>query len=407
MITKVVYIHKDQPYDVYQKDIQNPEILPNIIESINFFQDLFVPSIEGEIIISDFAMYDLLPLQYEDKIRIYTVNPIYNSSDKSFSIGKDYYTEFRIISADMISPEPNITDKDNFKQFALRIIDDSSFKGYLEKQSVMYKDKTITDIVKNVITPIFKANNVKVNPSISTDKFDITFPKWSIYQRINYLTKFTEFSDGTGCVYFNSLPIYYENRQTEYTFNYTNLSALMKNNESFIDEEYSLTSDINRIYNLFLEKDNNYFEFLNNGTNINNVKIVDTNNRSKLNKYKPFISKLNNDVKYEFLKPTSFWGLNYEYNYLMKNMLDNIHIYFTVSGDYKRKIGTVINLKFPSGFSSLNKKDFYDEKHTGKYLIKSMEHIFVKDDNQQWVYNQKIGLITDGYSEDEFGILEI
>jgi hypothetical protein len=38
---------------------------------------------------------------------------------------------------------------------------------------------------------------------------------------------------------------------------------------------------------------------------------------------------------------------------------------------------------------------------SGKYLIKSIEHIFVKDDNQTWLYNQKIGSVTDGYNEKE------
>lgn len=397
MITKVVYIHNDKPFDVYQKDIDDPEILPNIIDSITFFQDLYIPSIEGEIIITDFGLYDLLPLDYKDKIRIYTINPIYNSEDKTFEIGKDYYTEFRILSAEMMSSEPNILDKDNFKQFVLRIIDDMSFRCYLEKESVRYIDKTVTDIVKDIITPIwFKPSNIKINPNISLDRYNITFPKWTPYQKLNYLSKFTEFSDGTGCVFFNSLPVFYEDRKSEYDFNYTNISSLIKNKEDFTNEEYSLTSDVNRVYNVLLEEDRNRFSSLNSGKFINNTKMEDTNNRSVLNrKYKS--SELYNDIRYEHIRPKSVLGLNYEYNHIMKSVFGDYTIFCTVSGDYKRKIGTVIDFKFPSSFDSLNKKDYYNETYTGKYLIKSMEHVFVKDENQRWVYNQKIGLITDEY----------
>jgi hypothetical protein len=398
MLTKVVYIHLNKPYDVYQKEVNDPEILPNVIDSISFTQDIFIPSIEGELVISDFMLYDLLPLAIDDKIRIYTINPIYDSISKTLSIGKDYYTEFRILSAEPITSEPDVIDKDNIKQFRLRIIDDKSFDGYLFKKSDMYIDKDISEIVKDVIQPIWKlSKEIKINQNISKDKYNLTLPHWEIYKQLNYLTKFTEFADGSGCVYYNSLPIYYENGQSEYNFNYTNISALFKNDEEFIDEEYSITGDINRTYNIFLQKDNNYFQMISQGVNINNVKIIDIK-RNKLNKIYPY-----NDIeidKYSCERIRSFWELNYENNYLMKNVItNNIKIYCTVSGDYKRKIGTVIKFRFPSSFDSYNKNDYLDERLSGKYLIKTIQHVFIKNDDHKWVYNQKLGLITDGYNK--------
>ena len=67
-----------------------------------------------------------------------------------------------------------------------------------------------------------------------------------------------------------------------------------------------------------------------------------------------------------------------------------------MSGDIERKLGQIVNVDFPSQFNANNKQEYKDKKHSGKYLIKRIEHDFIKDVDNNWIYSQKINLITDG-----------
>lgn len=372
----------------------------NAVVNISFFQDIEVPSVEGEIVCSDVALYNLLPFAFGDKIRIFTMSTKYNSEKKEFTIDKEVFVEFRVVTASMTSPEPGVQDKDNFKTFSISIMDDNGFDGYLTRRSARFFD-SIGGIVKSVLSPVWKPlNKVKIDPKISSDKYEITLPSWSVFHQLKYLSKFTEFSDGSGCVFFPTLPVFRVDGHSDYEFHYTSLSALMKNAESFIQEEYSLTGDINRIYNVYLEKDSNNFELINNGVDINSQKIWEVR-RTKLHKYLAMGSEVES-TKYRQTRLESFPTVNYTDNYLIKNLMNQVSLWCTVVGDFKRKVGTVIDVKFPSGHDAHNKKDYFDKKHSGKYLIRSMEHLFTKDKDNQWFYNQKLGLVADGYSDDEF-----
>jgi len=402
LITKIQYIHNGKPFDLYNTKSDDPVILPNAVTGITFFQDIDVPSVEGEIVCSDVAIYNLMPLAFGDAIRIYTFNFKYDIAKTTFQPDVETYLEFRIVSASMTSPEPGISDKDNYKQFVINIIDPNSFDSYLTARS-MRVDSGVADIVADILAPTWKTG-VKIEPTIASDEFAMTLPRWSPYHQLRYISKFAKFSDGTGCVFFPTIPLHFVDGRSEYEFHFTNLSALMKREESFVKEEYSLTADINRVHNIYLEKDSNSFELLINGTVIDGHKITEPM-RTKLHKYLP-MGDWADDDKYSQIRPTSPWAINYTDHYLTRNLVDQVLIWLTVSGDFKRKLGTAINLKFPSGFQSHNKRDYFDEERSGKYLIRSMEHVFARDADNKWIYNQKIGIVSDGYDKDEFKILK-
>jgi hypothetical protein len=231
MIQKIQYIHDGKPLDLYNTGSEDPVILPNAIKEIRFFQDIEVPSVEGEILCSDVALYNLMPMSDGDKIRIYLVNVKYNPGD-THQIDKDFYVEFRIVSSSMTSSEPDVTEKDNYKEFVINIIDDSSFDSYLTRNSKRYENHTAGEIVADVLKPQWK----KVEVGNATDRFDLTLPKWSGYHQVRYLSKFVEFNDGTGCATFPTLPVYFADGTNDYKFRFVSFGQLFATPESFIQE---------------------------------------------------------------------------------------------------------------------------------------------------------------------------
>lgn len=394
ILSKIRYIHNNKPFNMYNfsgDESQHGYIIDSNVNSIVLYQDILTPCIQGNIVFDDINLYSTLPFQYDDKIQLH----ITHIDDNTNKIKYAGYLEFRIVTNNNLSYEPNITDRENIKRFSIDIIDDKSYESYIKHISKRYYNINAIDIIKDQLTV---ASNWKLNKLDSNNlNLNITTPLWSAYHNIAYITRFIQGNGGNAFVLFPELPLYINNK-TNYSQNLITITSILKGKYQINNNIFSLTSDYNRMYNVWLEKDMNDFELLQSGVDINNTKI----NSIKQVLAKKIYSEYHlNDSYKKFRIKTNIAQIDngYVLNYFQKLLLNQISIYTTMSGDIERKIGQIVQVDFPSQFNANNKRDFKDKKHSGKYLIKRIEHNFVKDENSNWIYSQKINLITDGIND--------
>lgn len=393
------------------------DIKPNMVE-LNLYEDIFGVSISGSLLISD--ALGLLPNFKLNGTEFVTISLRKNDAE---NVGIKRTFRIYKISDRYFSPG------NNYENYVLNFCSEELMISEKYRISKSYKNKTISNIIEDVLTRFLK---VGTNKKIYIDKtlgvYDFVLPNKKIFETINWLSTYAVPQKGIGAdmLFFeNSDGFWFKSLQSLYTqkpyltyyFNPKNVSDDLQyklNNiismdvlDSFdmLRSAYSGTFS-NRLISIdtLTRKrtitDFDYNEYCKKSTKMNQYPLTN-NYKDRIGK-KQFESAPNNLQSGSFRlvtsntnqrqtnfiknKPNSVFSdysveKTIPYRAAQLNLANFSRLKITVPGNAKMSVGMLINVVVPqTGASTFTKVDTPNKRDndpylSGKYLITAVRHI--------------------------------
>lgn len=371
---------------------RNIMIDANDIEIIYFVEDITVPCMTGKMIINDrYGLIEYGPFTGNEKINLkYGKNFDREQLFDIFKIGK-------IGQAAMHNPTADT-------QLELYFVDTLFMPLTIKKYSRSFgTDTKYSEIISHILRNIIGLNSKFLQINETTNTIDnYIIPYWTILQTINFLADRAEDSRGAGCLFYNNTDNGFKVNFKSY--NWLNSTDNYKEEKIYIFESKNV-SDENKILEYWingLDKFSNRFlrggKFL--GYDFETKTLVEKDFEysdgidssmllGKTSLY-PDISQvatvnLYGDTTEKMLE-------NRAYSEWIKRYQKQLIVNFIVEGREDRYAGQQIEVEWPS----VDKKQYYNKAFKGKYLIKTVTHMFGRD--RSLPYKQRLVCIKNAYN---------
>lgn len=175
----------------------NKKSLRFVMEELNLFEDLFSPSLSGNIVISDALNLPLyMPIQGHDKLRIKFSTPFLNGEQKIVDL------TFRVYK---ISKREYVSERK--QNYILHFVSEEQYSDSKNKISKAYKG-TLSEIASKVFIELKSKKQLKIEQT--KDQFDVIIPFWSPFKTLNWLaarsySTLLPDTSGANFVFFESL----------------------------------------------------------------------------------------------------------------------------------------------------------------------------------------------------------
>ena len=398
----------------------------NLIYSVEIYEDLYSNSLSGTIIFGDsLALSRHLPLVGEEKIKIVFYTPGQEDQPQ-----KKIELNMRVYK---ISKRLEL-GADKAVMISVEMVSEEFFQNSTMKFSKSFSKIPYSDMVQNIfdeyINPAVEQAGIEINAdserlhAFPTDGVrSLVVPYWSPFYTINWLANkacaasnqavadymFFQSLDGSyqfmPITYFKNMPVTasYSNSPPDKTKDLLAFSNI---------SEYTVLSVGNRLQDIGV----GMFSSLLTTFDINNKKIESTVYRysgnytdvdhvdkhplvpftldkysDKVMSYRKVLAK--NSYRYDGVEDNETHDLYALNRQSLLNQMNTILIQATASGDSRRRVGDIVELKIVSQEDTAKKSDPYDPYLSGNYLITKINHSFTHDD-----YDIIMTLAKDSYA---------
>lgn len=394
------------------------DVKPYMVE-LNLYEDIFGDSVSGNLLVSD--ALGLLPNFRLNGTEFITVALRKNSDDG----GKTINRTFRIYKVS----DRYFVPGNNYENYTINFCSEELMISEKYRISKSYKNKTVSQMVSDILTNHLKVGNKKmVSVENTTGTFDFVLPNKRIFETINWLSTYAMPSNKTGGdmlffenvdgFWFKSLQsLYAQKSYMTYYFNPKNVSSDMQYKYTNIismdvlDSFDMLNSASNGTFSNRLISidpltrtskitDFDYNEYCKKSTKMNSSPVTN-NYKDRIGK-KQFEAPPNNLQAGNFrLLPTNSGQRNFSYikskpqsvfsDYSVEktvpyraaqmSLANFSRIKITVPGNAKLSVGMTINVVVPqTAPTSFAKVDQTVQRQndpylSGKYLITAVRHI--------------------------------
>lgn len=400
----------------------NFDVKPYMVE-LNLYEDIFGDSVSGTLLISD--AIGLLPNFRMNGTEFITIMLRKNSQDTS---GQNINRTFRIYKVS----DRYFVPGNNFENYTINFCSEELLLSEKYRISKAYKNKTISEMVKDIFANHLKVGDKKkVFVESTTGTFDFVLPNKKLFETINWLSTYATtgktgsdvlFFENTDGFWFKSLQsLYSQSPYLTYYYNPKNVSSEMQQKYTNIismdvldsfDMLRSTSSGTfsNRLISVdpltrkFTTTDFDYNEYCKKSTKMNKYPV--TNNYKDRVGKKTFEAPPNNlqagafrllptnsgQRNFSFIKnrPTSVFSdysveKTIPYRAAQLSLANFSRLKITVPGNAKMSVGMTINIVVPSmGPTSYAKVDNPTKREndpylSGKYLITAARHMINLD----------------------------
>ena len=396
-----------------------PVDMKSYMVELNLYEDIFGDSVSGSLLVSD--AIGLLPNFKLNGTEFITVALRKNSEE----VGKSIKRVFRIykISDRYFSPG------NSYENYTIHFCSEELMLSEKYRVSKSYKNKTVSEIVKDILTNYLKVGSEKiVSVEKTSGSFDFVLPNKKIFETINWLGKYAMptnkvggdilFFENIDGFWFKSLQSLYEqkpyftyyynpkNISTDMEYKYTNIISLdvldsfdmlrtategTFSNRLISFDPLTRTSKVTDFdYNEYCKKSkkmnsdpvtNNYkdrignkqFETPSNNLQAGAFRLMPTNINQRNNKFiKPTPLAVFSDYSVEKTIP---------YRAAQLSLANFSRIKITVPGNAKLSVGMTLDVVVPqmapTSFSKVDQtiQRENDPYLSGKYLVTAVRHM--------------------------------
>lgn len=363
----------------------------NDIETLYFIEDITVACIQGKIILNDrYGLMEYGPFTGNEKISI--------KYGKDFD-GEQIFEIYKIGKIGQSAMHNPVADA----QLTIYFVDTMFMPLTIKKYSRSFGEgKKYSDIVKYTLQNIIELDSRFLQINETTNTIDnYIMPYWTVLQTINFLSERAEDAKGSGFLYFNNTDNGFKCNFKSYnwlcsTDNYKEENEYIFDSENVTDENKILEWWINgldKFSNKFLRGGKFLgFDFATKSFIETDFEYSDGIDKSILLGKKslyPDISQTANinlygDTTIKMLENRAFaeWTKRYQKQFILN---------IIVEGREDRYAGQQLEIKWPS----IDRNEFYNKALKGKYLIKTVTHMFGRD--RAVPYKQRLVCIKNGY----------
>ena len=380
---------------------------------MQIYQDIYSSVMSGNILVNDskeiFSNFYLCGNEY-----------LHAVIDKP-GLNRPFEKIFRVYKTTDRKPVSN-----SGQAYTLHFCSDEMISSEMITVSKAYKAQKINNIVADILS-----NELKIDPSrinsieVTSGVHDFVIPAFRPFEAIQWVAS-RAYDVGKFCYFF------FENKDG---FNFISLQSLfqqtpykkMKYEIKNVDPDPSVNKD--SVDDFTILNDFDMLTSIGNGAFASRLLAVDIFSQSHtvldynlntaesqgnlLNDYKPVNSFKNakneslfnaynsffrtyvaiNDTASEKSNDIKFWMMP---RALHMTMLNHFKIQIVVPGDIEMKAGDVVEYEMPTFQGSDSSGREMDKKRTGKYLVTSINHKFIREDNN---FECVVELASDSFAE--------
>jgi len=385
----------------------------NMIYSVELFEDLYSNSLSGTIIFGDsLALSRHLPLLGEEKVKIVFYTPGQEDQPQ-----KKIELNMRVYK---ISQRTEM-GSDKAVMVGVELVSEEFFINSTIKFSKAYSSMTYSDMVRSIfdeyVDPAVNESGIAVNKDSErlhiypTDGArNLVVPYWSPFYTINWLANkssaasnqamsdymFFQSLDGSyqymPISHFKMMPVtasytHIPPDKTKDLLAFNNLSQVsilnsgnrMENIGTGVFSSLLTTFDINskRIESSIYRYSKNYTDV----DHIDKYPLVPSSldkYSDKIMSYRKVLPK--NTFKFNGVSDNETHDLYALGRQSLLNQMNTITLQVVASGDSRRRVGDIVELKLVSQEDTAKKDDPYDPYLSGHYMITKINHSFTHDD---------------------------
>jgi len=398
----------------------------NLIYSVELYEDIYSNSLSGTILFGDsLALSRHLPLVGEEKVKIVFYTP-----------GQEDQPQKKIelnMRAYKISQRVEL-GSDKAVMIGLEIVSEEFFQNTTIKFSKSFSSLTYGDMVQNIFDEYINPAVQEAGVEIRTDSERVhifptdgarnaVIPYWSPFYTINWIANkccaatnqsmadymFFQSLDGSyqfmPLSYFKGMPV-----TASYTFTppdktkdllaFSNLKSfsILNVGNRMQDIGTGVFSSLLTTFDMNTKKiESNIYRYSSNYTDVDHIDkypiVPSTLDKysDKLMSYRKVLAK--NSYRYDNLEDNETHDLYSLNRQSLLNQLNTIVVQATASGDSRRRVGDIVELKLVSQEDTAKKSDPYDPYMSGNYMITKINHSFTHDD-----YDIIMTLAKDSYA---------
>ncbi|MCK9544708.1 MAG: hypothetical protein M0R03_22040 [Novosphingobium sp.] len=387
------------------------------MQPMSIIEDLYNPYIHGSIVIQDRDSWQKITYSKNDEIEFEISKPIYPLNDTDEFYNDNLIYRFQVYK--IVQP-PIDMNKRPFRSIIIHFTAGNIFNAYNTTISKMFKQRTFTEISKELLNKVDVASN---HIDITKTKIDYCSPSWSPIKIITDLSDrvldennngaFVFFQDLSGIVNFITIPSLFAGKMGEYE----NTKYYDYASKTIIEENHSFNSsnnNRNKILTLQILKTPNFMKLGNRGmygTNFtyfdldkNELKTIDMNITDKKlsGKIAEYINIDENDIgKYLnnviYVNRDNIYASGIANTKMNRLMMDLIELQISVPGYIDRKVGQIIDVEVPAQLAEIYPEQYSypDAIYSGKYLIRGINHTFYPRE-----YLQTLNVVSNGINSD-------
>ena len=196
------------------------ELKDKMVE-LNYFEDVYSPSISGKLVVSDaIGLLNLASINGTEFLKII----FQKTNDSSITISRT----FRVFSV----TDKTLSNNNNFENYTINFCSEEFLISQQYRISKSYKNKEISDIIADILNTFLKvgiSGSKSVYVESTRGKYDFILPNKKIFETINWLSTYaqpTSGGSGTGNGTGADM-LFYENVQG---YHFNSLQSLYKQN---------------------------------------------------------------------------------------------------------------------------------------------------------------------------------